>query len=92
MTSNGFVVASCMSGIIANAPSDIMTARARIEVNDHVILSVAKEGLYGNSATVDATLCFPVKKGDTVFISASASISSGGYISGDVSATFFPCL
>ena len=92
MTSNGFVVASCVVRASGNTSGDSVTARARIEVNDHVILSVAKEGLYGNSATVDATLCFPVKKGDTVFISASASISSGGYISGDVSATFFPCL
>lgn len=87
MTSNGFIVVSCKAGASSNTSSDIVTARARIEVNDHVILSVT------NQKSVDATLCFPVKKGDTVFVSASASHSSAGdSLSGDVSATFFPCL
>ena len=92
MTSNGFVVVSCIASATGNTPSDSVTARARIEVNDHLILSVTNKGSSGSSASVDATLCFPVKKGDTVFVSAGASHSVGNDISGDVSATFYPCL
>ena len=92
MTSNGFVVVSCMASATGNTSGDSVTARARIEVNDHLILSVTKQGSSGSSASVDATLCFPVKKGDTVFVSAGASHSVGDSVSGDVSATFFPCL
>ena len=92
MTSNGFVVVSCGAGGSSNTSGDSVTARARIEVNDHAILSVTNNGSLGGSIRVDATLCFPVKKGDTVFVSASASHSFGNDASGDVSATFYPCL
>lgn len=92
MTSNGFVVVSCVARASSNTSGDSVTARARIEVNDHLILSVTNQGLLSSSASVDATLCFPVKKGDTVFVSAGATHSVGDSVSGDVSATFFPCL
>ena len=92
MTSNGFVVVSCVAGATANTSGDSVTAKAYIEVNDHLILSVTNHGLLSSSASVDATLCFPVKKGDTVFVSAGATHSVGDSVSGDVSATFFPCL
>ena len=92
MTSNGFVVVSCVARASSNTSGDSVTARARIEVNDHVILSVHNQGSLSSSASIDATLCFPVKKGDTVFVSAGASHSVGDSVSGDVSATFYPCL
>ena len=92
MTSNGFVIVSCVAGASSNTSGDHVTAKAMIKVNDHLILSVTNQGLLSSSASVDATLCFPVKKGDTVFVSAYASHSVGNSVSGDVSATFFPCL
>ena len=92
MTSNGFVVASCVASVSGNTSGDSVTASAWIKVNDHVILDVTNKGSSGSSASVDATLCFPVKKGDTVFVSASGSHSVGDSSSGGVSATFFPCL
>ena len=92
MTSNGFVVVSCVAGATANTSGDSVTAKAYIEVNNHLILSVTNYGLLSSSASVDATLCFPVKKGNTVFVSAYASHSVGDSVSGDDSATFFPCL
>lgn len=92
MTSNGFVVVSCVAGASGNTSGDSVKATARIEVNDHLILSVTNQGSSGRSASVDAMLCFPVKKGDTVFVSAGATHSVGDSRSGDVSATFFPCL
>ena len=92
MTSNGFVVVSCVAGISSNTSGDNVTAKAIIKVNDHLILNVTNQGLLSSSASVDATLCFPVKKGDTVFASAYGSHSVGNSESGDVSATFFPCL
>ena len=70
MTSNGVVIAS------ASASSKI-----EFKVNGNTIL--VQRSAESNSASdiATATLCFPVRKNDTVFISADV-----------ISATFFPCL
>ena len=92
MTSNGFVIASCYISGSAVAPEDNIVAKVNIEVNAHSILSLTKQSANGGATDIDASLCFPVKKGDTVFVSAHATHNVGDGISGDVSATFFPCL
>lgn len=92
MTSNGFVVVSCVVEASSNTSGDDITAKASIEVNAHAILSLTKQAVLGGSLNIHTTLCFPVKKGDTVFVSAGATHSVGDPVSGDVSATFFPCL
>ena len=93
MTSNGFVVVSCFVEAGSNIEVETVTAKTNIEVNAHSILSLTKLSSMGGGVELRTMLCFPVKKGDTVFVSAHASHSSAGDpISGDVSATFFPCL
>ena len=93
MTSNGFVVVSCFVEAGSNTGGETVTAKTNIEVNAHSILSLTKQSSMGGGVELRTMLCFPVKKGDTVFVSVGASHSSaGGPISGDVSATFFPCL
>lgn len=93
MTSNGFVVVSCFVEAGSNTAGETVTAKTNIEVNAHSILSLTKQSSMGGGVELRTMLCFPVKKGDTVFVSVGASHSSAGDpISGDVSATFFPCL
>lgn len=93
MTSNGFVVVSCFVEAGSNTEGETVTAKTNIEVNAHSILSLTKQSSMGGGVELRTMLCFPVKKGDTVFVSVGASHSSAGDpISGDVSATFFPCL
>lgn len=93
MTSNGFVVVSCFVEAGSNTDGETVTAKTNIEVNAHSILSLTKQSSMGGGVELRTMLCFPVKKGDTVFVSVGASHSSAGDpISGDVSATFFPCL
>lgn len=93
MTSNGFVVVSCFVEASSVIEGETVTAKTNIEVNDHSILSLTKRSSMGGGVELRTMLCFPVKKGDTVFVSVGASHSSAGDpISGDISATFFPCL
>lgn len=93
MTSNGFVVVSCFVEASSAIQGETVTATTNIEVNAHSILSLTKQSSMGGGVELRTMLCFPVKKGDTVFVSVGASHSSAGDpISGDVSATFFPCL
>lgn len=93
MTSNGFVVVSCFVEASPVIEGETVTAKTNIEVNAHSILSLTKNSSMGGGVELRTMLCFPVKKGDTVFVSVGASHSSAGDpISGDVSATFFPCL
>ena len=93
MTSNGFVVVSCFVEAGSNTEGETVTAKTNIEVNAHSILSLTKQSSMGGGVELRTMLCFPVKKGDTVFVSVGARHSSAGDpISGDVSATFFPCL
>lgn len=93
MTSNGFVVVSCFVEASSVIEGETVTAKTNIEVNAHSILSLTKRSSMGGGVELRTMLCFPVKKGDTVFVSVGASHSSiDAPISGDVSATFFPCL
>lgn len=93
MTSNGFVVVSCFVEASSITEGETVIAKTDIEVNAHSILSLTKRSSIGSGVELRTMLCFPVKKGDTVFVSVGASHSSvGDPISGDISATFFPCL
>lgn len=93
MTSNGFVVVSCFVEASSIVEGESVTAKTNIEVNDHSILSLTKRSPIGGDVELRTMLCFPVKKGDTVFVSVSAIHDrADNPISGDISATFFPCL
>ena len=92
MTSNGFVIASCSASSSAQSPSDAVSAKISFTVNGKIITVQQSTANNGASADASATLCFPVKKGDTVFITAIETHTVGNDTQGKVFATFFPCL
>ena len=92
MVSNGFVIASCSASSNAHTEGDTVSAKISFTVNGKIITVQQSTAHNGASADASATLCFPVKKGDTVLITAIETHTVGDGTHGNVFATFFPCL